>query len=224
MIQLAFETSSLPGSLAVLRADAVLAEVDLNPELRTAQSLAPAIADALRQLDLSIRDVRLISCTQGPGSFTGLRVGVTMAKTLAYALEAEVLGVNTLEVIAEQAPPDVEFLSAVIDAQRQQLFELQVRRSGPQRIAVEPTRIIDNHEWLARLAPHVWVTGTGLLRLGPLPAGIRIVDAAAWTPRASTTGRLAWRAYSVGKRADLWGFAPQYFRPSAAEERARNAD
>src|SRR5687768_12135976 len=102
---LALETSGLSGEVALLEGERVIAEQWLDPGQRTARSLAPGMKQILQTAGWQPRDVQLVAVTIGPGSFTGLRVGVTAAKTLAYAVGCEVMGVDTLEVIAAQAPP-----------------------------------------------------------------------------------------------------------------------
>ena len=119
---LAIETTERIGSVAALNDARLLAEATLTSEQRTAQSLAPALVELLSRARWQAADVDLIAVTDGPGSFTGLRIGVTMAKTLAYAIEAKVLGINTLEVIAAQAPPSEAAVTAVIDAQPGQFY------------------------------------------------------------------------------------------------------
>jgi tRNA threonylcarbamoyl adenosine modification protein YeaZ len=74
----------------------VLSETALDAHRRSAQTLAPAIVEMLSSVKVDPSQVRLVATTFGPGSFTGLRVGVTSAKTFAYAVGAEVLGVSTL--------------------------------------------------------------------------------------------------------------------------------
>ena len=107
MIVLALETSALAGSVALFHGDRLLVQRELDSTRRSAQTLAPALAELLAAAGLTPRDVRLVATTVGPGSFTGLRVGVTTAKTFAYAVGAEVLGLNTLEVIAAQTPSEL---------------------------------------------------------------------------------------------------------------------
>ncbi len=101
---LALETTETIGSVAAASDDKLLAELQLNPQQRSAASLAPALQDLLKMVGWRPGDVQLVAVTIGPGSFTGLRVGVTTAKTFAYAVGAEVLGVDTLQAIANGLP------------------------------------------------------------------------------------------------------------------------
>lgn len=217
---LALETSTLDASVAALEGDCVLGQTLLGRQRRTAQSFAPAIEQQLRGVGWRPQDIQLVAVTQGPGSFTGLRVGVTAAKTLAYAVGAEVLAVNTLRVIAQQVPGSANRISAVLDAQRQQLFTAEFQREGDRLLEVSETRIEDIAGWLAGLTPGVTVTGPGLARvLDRLPGEAAIADASCWTPQAATVGRVAHFAYQSGKRHDLWTLNPVYYRSSAAEEK-----
>jgi tRNA threonylcarbamoyladenosine biosynthesis protein TsaB len=100
---LAIETTDKTGSVAAMADDNLLADLMLDRTQRSAQSLAPAISRLLKQVGWLPADVQLVAVSIGPGSFTGLRVGVTAAKVFAYAVGAEVLGVNTLEAVAANA-------------------------------------------------------------------------------------------------------------------------
>lgn len=92
----------------------------LTPDQRSAQSLAPSIDQFLKELGWKIRDLGCIAVGTGPGSFTGLRVGVTTAKILAWALGAKLIGVNTLESMSWNIARYSEdrILSCAVDAQR----------------------------------------------------------------------------------------------------------
>jgi len=86
---LALETTEMAGSLAAMHDGKLLAELELDPRQRTAQSLAPGMKTLLAKVAWRPADVELVAVTIGPGSFTGLRLGITTAKTFAYALGAE---------------------------------------------------------------------------------------------------------------------------------------
>jgi tRNA threonylcarbamoyladenosine biosynthesis protein TsaB len=218
---LALETSGTGGSVAALSGNEVLRELLLDPALRSAKSLAPAIRELLSQVGWHPRELELIALPTGPGSFTGLRVGVMTAKTLAYATGAQVLGLGTLEVIAQQAPPIVEPLVVVLDAQRKQLFVQSFARDGQQRWrAITAVSIENIDEWLVSLQFGTVVTGPPLGRLrGRLPTGVSTADPSLWDPRASTVGRLAAERFAAGMHDDVWSLAPNYHRRSAAEEK-----
>jgi tRNA threonylcarbamoyladenosine biosynthesis protein TsaB len=218
---LALETTERLATVAALVDEAVLSSVKLPPQMRTAQSLAPSMKELLQAVGWSSGEVELVAVSNGPGSFTGLRVGVTTAKTFAYAVKAEVLAVNTLEVIAYQAPEHVASLQVVLDAQSQQVFcGSLVRDEAGNFVWKEATKIIGDQQWLASLKSGDVVTGPALTKLATkLPEAAEALPEQYWAPTAEAVGQLAWRRYSQGQRNDLWGLVPQYFRQSAAEEK-----
>jgi len=218
---LALETTESIGTVAAFDGQRLLAESSLNAAQRSAQSLAPAIKQLWKTVGWQPRDVQLIAVTIGPGSFTGLRVGVTTAKTLAYAVGAEVIGIGTLEAIAARAPAEVRNLVAAIDAQRQQVFTARLIRDADGAFHRQgEVAIVDSQAWLQSLAAGDAATGPALRKLGgSIPPGVRLIDESLWAPTASAVGQLALRRYATGERDDLWRLAPLYYRKSAAEEK-----
>ena len=221
---LALETTEMAGSLAAMHDGKLLAELELDPRQRTAQSLAPGMKTLLAKVAWRPADVELVAVTIGPGSFTGLRLGVTTAKTFAYALGAELLGVDTLETIAAAAPPQVDALAVAVDAQRGQVVAGSFRRQDDGWFRPDATaELIDVESWLAGLRGGTFVSGPVLRKLlDRLPKGVTPVDRQLWRPRASTVARLARRDYEAGRRDDVWTLVPRYSRPSAAEEKLQD--
>ncbi len=225
---LAIETTSFTGSLALFEEDTLLAECQLPSQQRSAQSLAPTLQKFLAEQHCELSQLQLIAVAQGPGSFTGLRVGITTAKSLAYALGAEVLGVDTLAVLAHQAASGIAGQTAgrwhaILDAQRNQLFAATFSRDSAtaELRCISPTQIVDLAPWLEQLCPGDYVVGPVLGKIAAqIPAGITCVDQSLWEPQAASVGHLAWQEYSAGRRDDLWKLAPHYHRLSAAEEKA----
>ena len=221
----AIETSGRHGSAATLWGGAdgcrLVGQTSLSGDQRTAQALAPALQQLLKQADWSPTSIELVAVAVGPGSFTGLRIGVTTAKTFAYAVGAEVIGVNTLEALAAQAPASAAPLWTILDAQRQELFAARflVDDAGQFRAEYE-TSIIAQVAWLTGLRPGDRVTGTALGRLAVrLPPGVEVVPQEFWQPMAEAIGQVAWQAYQLGQRDDVWQLAPKYYRATAAEEK-----
>lgn len=221
----ALEASLVLGSVAAYDAETLLAEISLDPRVRTARSLAPGVQQLLRQVGWRPGDVQLVATSIGPGSFTGVRVALATAKALAYAWKVPVVGIDTLHAIAAQAPGDAETIFAAIDAQRRQLFVERFRRVAGDLKALGPPQVLDNASFMETLASApagTLVTGPGLERLRDLlPATVAVAEPSQWNPTAATVGQLAWRAVRAGRTATWRELAPLYLRPSAAEEAAR---
>jgi tRNA threonylcarbamoyladenosine biosynthesis protein TsaB len=217
---LALETSLFNGSIALASAGELIFRQQLPPEQRTAQTLAPAIAAALREVDWKPADVNLVAVTTGPGSFTGLRVGVTTARTFSYAVGAGILGINTLEVIARQASSRSAEVWAVMDAQRGELFAARYARGEGGRLCEAiSTHIVPREQWLGQLDCSAAVMGPGLKGCeSRLPDGL-MEPSEHWDPRAETVAAMAWELHQLGLSHDVWHLVPEYFRKSAAEEK-----
>lgn len=218
---LALETTERIGSVALLDDPNLLYEKKLDPNKRSAQSLAPAIAEALERAGWRATDVDLVATTIGPGSFTGLRVGVTTAKTFAYCARAEVLGIDTLEAIAAAVPALVAAVSVAMDAQRGQVVTALFERDEdgwmrPRRAA----ELVDVEVWLANLPDGMAVAGPILAKIADrVPERVAPLAPQYWHPTAGVVARLAARRYAEGQRDDLWKLVPRYSRRSAAEEK-----
>jgi tRNA threonylcarbamoyladenosine biosynthesis protein TsaB len=225
---IAIESSGRHGSVAALHGEATgvhcLEQKLLPANERTAQTLAPGLREIMRQVDWPADSIELVAVTIGPGSFTGLRIGVTTAKTLAYAVGAQIIGVDTLEALAAQAPAAAGRLWTILDAQRQELFAaaFEVLEDGPPR-RISDTVILGQEKWIAGLRAGERVTGPALQRMaGRLPAEGLALPAELWQPTAAAVGQVAWRAYQAGQCYDVWKLLPNYFRPSAAEEKLKH--
>ncbi len=222
---IAIETSGRHGSVAALNGEAddaqVLRQIALGGDERTAQALAPAMHNLLSYVGWTPKSVELVAVAIGPGSFTGLRIGVTTAKTFAYAVGANVIGVNTLAALAAQAPPSHRPLWTILDAQRHELFVAKFVAIEHRGNPIDcDTSIVGRDEWLAQLQSGDHVSGPPLRALkSALPNGVVTAPEELWQPMASAVGRVAWRAYQSGQRDDVWTLAPRYYRASAAEEK-----
>jgi tRNA threonylcarbamoyladenosine biosynthesis protein TsaB len=230
MLILAIESSTIKPTVCVADQARILAQINISPEGGPGKSLIPAIRDALKLAHQEIASIKLIAVSNGPGSFTGLRVAVTAAKTLAYAIGCELIAFSSLDVIAVQSQKYMDIISRenkciaeklliVIDAQRQQFFAANydfktVKHTEP----IASVGIIDQKTWLDNLPSDCVVTGPGLKKVKEQDfETIRhlAVPEAEWYPRAET---LAAMAANTDRRDDLWSLKPVYYRPSYAEE------
>jgi len=223
---IALETSTRDASIALLHDDRLLQYCCLPADRRTTQSLAPAIRDALRDAGWSPSDVGLVALTNGPGSFTGLRIAVTTAKTFAYATGARLIAVNTLAAIATRLPAATESAGVVMNAQRGQWFAALYRRNASGVwTCIRACQVVDRRVWLNSLPPETLLTGPTADQFeGQMPAYVQLADRELWTPRADCVGQLAWRGYQQGRCTDPWTLVPNYYRLSYAEEKRGNVD
>lgn len=219
---LALETSGRTGSLALL-ADGVLREEKRLDEVgrRHAQTLVSELNDLLKRHDLTPRNLAAVAVSRGPGSFTGLRVGIVCAKTLAYAAGPTLLAIDTFDVIAAAAPEDAAVVHVVDDAQRGDLFVATFRRrSDGLRTADGPVTIVASEAWVAAVDDDALVLGPAAPSLVEQGLQAQVAaDSAQNFPEAAVVGRLAWQRFLRGETDDFWTVGPFYLRASAAEEK-----
>jgi tRNA threonylcarbamoyladenosine biosynthesis protein TsaB len=166
--------------------------------------------------------VQAVLVSRGPGSYTGLRVGVISAKAFAYATGCALLAIDTFAAIAEQAPREALRLDVLADAQQDKVYLQRFARATsadawlPEGLlAIQPFA-----EWLTHISPSVWVSGPGVRgHEEKWSAGINVVGATHREPQAESLLRLGLARYRKGERDDLWSVEPLYLRPSAAEEK-----
>ncbi len=165
------------------------------------------------------RDVHAVAVSRGPGSYTGLRVGIMSAKAFAYATGCVVLGLETFAAVAVHAPAAAARLDVLADAQQDKVYVQSFGREGESWQPLTPLAIRPFAEWLKGREPTAWVTGPGLHKWeSKLPAEVPRVESEKWEPAPESLLRLALARYTAGERDDLWALEPLYLRPSSAEE------
>ena len=235
---LALETSGRVGSVALVQAGRVIAARELSaPGAQHARGLAILVQEVLTDAKLRPADCRAVAVSSGPGSFTGLRVGVTFAKTFAYALKTPLVEVPTFQVMAEQVvgefQKDIQRLDVIADAQRGDLFvqSFSPTTAGMCWTPTSELRIVKLTEWLATLDEQMVVQGTAVDTARTLlpermngdtvwKPMLRIVPAELRDPGAKTCGRIGEILLERGQTVDPFTLEPRYVRRSAAEEKA----
>jgi len=234
MFVVGLETSGLVGSVALLREGELLAERSLGEAgRRHAQSLVLELHELLQSHGAKPREVKAIAVSKGPGSFTGLRVGLVCAKTFAYATGCQFVAVDTLEAIADNCPLTVRDVWIVENAQRGDFFVGRYERDEAGIWSqAGPIQTVAAEEWLAARSADETITGPGLAHgvLQSVRARL-LTDEAVARPRAAAIARLGQRrllacnAASHPEDFDFWKAVPFYIRSSAAEElRAKRSE
>lgn len=219
---LAVETSSRIGSLAVFDSGSLLAQRTFEHGLQNAARMLPLLDEMLCELDLVPRQLGAIAVSQGPGSFTGLRLGITFAKTLCFATGATLLAVPSLEVIAHNAPAGVLHVMPILDARRGQVFTARYERQGGELLERTPAMLSPLAAVLEKAPRPLALLGEGIASHRqeiPPDAGIRVLEEPLWTPRADVLGRLAQLRLVRGQLADSFTLTPIYLRKPEAQER-----
>lgn len=219
---LILETSGRVGQVAVARGAVLLGVQRLDETRRHARDLAPTVAKLLAAAHWQPRDVDAVLVSRGPGSYTGLRVGIMSAKAFAYATRCALIAVDTFAAIAHQASAEALVLAVIADAQQQKIYAQEFVRPAPglPLVPAAPLAIHKLADWSRELDASVWITGPGLQPYQQaLPPGNRLADAGDWDPRPESLLHLGLGRYRQGERDDLWAVEPLYLRPSSAEEK-----
>lgn len=130
MIILALDTCDSRGSVAVLRNEEVLKTIAHEGTTEYSIWLLPAVEEALKSARVEMRDVELFAVASGPGSFTGVRMGLTTVKAWSEVYGKGIANVSRLEAMASEAPSGSEYVGAFFDAHRDQLYAGLFRRQG----------------------------------------------------------------------------------------------
>lgn len=147
----AAETSSGVASAAICDGDKLLCEVTLNNKLTHSQTLMPIIEEVFKRSGLTTKDIDIFAVAEGPGSFTGLRIGITTVKALAHAENKAVVGVNTLEAMCYNLPFCPYIISPIMDARRGEVYNAFYRFKDGALEEICPPRALPLSECLDEL-------------------------------------------------------------------------
>ena len=234
---LSFETATRAGSIALLKGLAVLASSGGDPEVSHSNTLLADTDILLSNVNLTIRDIDIFAVAIGPGSFTGIRIGISTVKALAETLHRPCVGVPTLEAIAHSAGPSHATV-ALLPAGRGELFVQLLSTSSEgvvtaldQPAHLSPTQIIEKYRTLSNIR---WAGDgadlhAGLIRESAIQNGYQFLEAAGteessdgWRtvkPPSNLAQHVASLALSRLRNRDVTpnGLRAIYVRPSDAE-------
>ena len=133
---LAIESSAVTASVAIMTENTLIAEYTINYKKTHSQTLLPMIDEICRMTETDVSDIDIVAVSDGPGSFTGLRIGAATGKGIALAKDKPMVAVPTLEAMAYNLMGDKRLICPVMDARRQHLY------SGLYRFDAEKLEII----------------------------------------------------------------------------------
>ncbi len=229
MLILSLDTSTDNCAVAISRGEELLLEKDVCAPREHMRILLPLIDSMLAESGLDILDIEAIAVGLGPGSFTGLRIGVSVAKGLAMGLGRGIIGISSLDIIAEGAKGAGGLILAAADAKRKEIYTaLYAEKAGRlQRLtdyeAVSPSELLGRVERMIKTGP-LTIVGSALFAYGYLfdgLSGVNILDKEKWLPSAASLGSLAFMRIEEGATEDPLALSPIYVRVPIAEEMLR---
>ena len=191
----------------------------------------PLVEQTITAAGLTVRDIECFACGTGPGSFTGLRVGISTAQGLALGTDASLIGVPTMDVLSRAVPHPGHAVCTLLDAGRGEVYAAVYRapRAEPHRRAAGchlektmPETILTPEELISKLRATMIFTGSGLTRYSTiirrqLGKKARILPASYWAPRGAVVAELAREKMLRGSRSQLGDLKPLYIRRTDAE-------
>ena len=227
MITLAFDSTAKAASVAVCDDEKLLALYNIDNGLTQSELLLPMAENMLKCLGLSFDDVGLLACAVGPGSFTGVRIGVALVKGIAFNKNIPCVAVSTLDELAENLAGLDGIIVPAMDARRAQVYTATYRGEGGSLTKLTPDRAIAIAELAEELKTYdapIYLVGDGyeVARRGLLAAGVEVkcTPSLLITENAYSVAVIAKRKYDKGEAVTDLEIAPTYLRmPQAERER-----
>ena len=224
MLLLAFETSAKAASVALTENGKLLGESYQNTGLTHSQTLMVMAEDLLKQCGKTVEDIAAVAVAEGPGSFTGVRIGVAAAKGFAWGREIPCFGISTLEAMAVSLGVFEGYVCACMDARRNQVYNAIFLSDGAALLRISEDRAIaleELKEELTQIDGPIYLVGDG--------AGLTYKTLASDVPnlilppehrlhqRAVGVALLAEAKALAGTTGDAAALQPNYLRLSQAE-------
>ena len=235
MLILAFETSAKAGSVALMQEGILLGESYQNTGLTHSQTLLSMAENLIASCGFTPQDMEAVAVAAGPGSFTGIRIGVAAAKGFAWGLNIPCCGVSTLEAMAENLGVYQGIVVPVMDARRNQVYNAVFRAEKGNLTRISPDRAIslaELGEELAAFDEPIYLVGDGAKltyqTLSSSISDLRMPPEHRTHQRAGGVAIVANRTLLSGVSCDAATLTPNYLRLSQAErernERMQNSE
>jgi len=218
---LGIETSGNVGGVAICEDKHVIITKSFGAGMQHGKELIPAIRTTLHEIGWKPQDIDLIAVDVGPGSYTGLRVGVTCAKTLAYAINKPIIDVPIFDIIAENYAMGSIPICPIIDARRNHVYACIYKFEGVQRKRLSAFLVIRPEKLLPLLPRPVIVFGDGVKPYKDIfqQKDIIIDEIEHVNPKAEYVAILGERMYESGHRCEADKLLPLYLQRAEAVEK-----
>lgn len=226
---LAVETSGRAGSVALGRGDELLSEIPFSGPMRHSVELFETVKTMLAEADRTPQQIQHIYISVGPGSFTGIRIAVTLAKTMHLAVGVKIIAADTMDVLTENAPgytdnddskETITKIGTIVDAKRGQFFTAVFEKQDNLWQKVAPAQLLRPSEFIEQYdSSAIWLLGEGLLYYADKfrTDNIRILDEQYWPARAAGVFTVGRRMAKQGNFANAETLLPNYMRRPEAE-------
>ena len=221
---LAIDTATQVSSVAVLKEGRLLAELTMQGKLTHSETLLPHIEQVLKMAAVAKEELTGIAVSNGPGSFTGLRIGLAAAKAMSYVLGIPLVGVSTLQALAYQLPAPGVRVMCLLDAQKGNAYVESYRwKNNSLQVvdSVQVAKITDIVAACANMNEQVILLGdvvqkkvAGKLEL---PANVSVAPPHIVMPRAACVAMLGQAKLMAGETDNVMDLEPVYIRRSEAE-------
>ncbi len=222
MLVMGIDTSTMQGGVALLSEQGLVSEYTLNVKATHTERLLPLIDRALQDAGITLGQVDGLAVAVGPGSFTGLRIGLSTAKGLAVATGKPLVGVSTLEAMAWTLPFCAYPICPILDARKGEIYCALFRHEGDRLIRLSEDAARSPDSLVNRIQERTVFLGDGLGVYGDLLKA-RLNELAVLAPfarrggSAAAVAELGRRRLLQGQRDEISELAPRYLRPSEAE-------
>jgi tRNA threonylcarbamoyladenosine biosynthesis protein TsaB len=222
MIMLAIETATMTGGIAVVRDNLLVGEARINVKIAHSERLMNAVEWLLKTVRLSVKDVDAFAVSIGPGSFTGLRIGLSTAKGLAYASDRPLIPVPTLDALARALPFCSLPICPMLDARKNEIYTGLYRWEGGTCIKLISETAVNPADFLREMRGLTLFTGDGAVLYRDMIQDILKEKAlfatpAAIVPSAASVAEIALEKFRSGAVTDPVTVIPMYIRKSEAE-------
>ncbi len=220
MLIIGLDTTSQSGSVSLINEDKVLGECLFNVGPRHSENVVSSLDWLIKTLNIQKKDIEAVAVSVGPGSFTSVRVGVTIAKSLAYSMKIKIVGVSSLEVLAMNIPLTDKHICALLDAKRDEVYSAVFKYSGGALTAIRGEKAEPVGDLLKDINEATVFVGDGsVIYKEELSGNVNsfFVSDSFNIVRSSNCALLGSIKLRSGNAGDVMGLVPNYLRNTDVE-------